>query len=266
MQIVALGHYSRTGKDTFANSLEQHLRRIAPWMSYAKIPLAWKLKQIAYDLYSWDGLREPEFYDTLEGAPYRDIKLSTVGMTPVEIWGSLGTAAIRDHVYDRTWLDYLSKSDHGVDVLAVPDIRFPNEFDAFLDAGAVLIQVVRPGYGPRKTRADRALMEEHRWHYVIGGTGELSELDYWALRLAEHLSIGSELPTQTPAERKWQLSQQVIQPWEPEPIRHVSPNGAHPESFAYAAEVSWIAAGLGPIPVQSTHPLIYQAMIDQFGE
>src|SRR5690606_32569637 len=82
MNFVALGHYSRTGKDTFANYLGQHLKRLCPSFSYAKVPLAWKLKQIAHDLYAWDGMREPEFYDTVEGQPFRDVPLPTIGKTP----------------------------------------------------------------------------------------------------------------------------------------------------------------------------------------
>ena len=85
MKIIGLGHYSRTGKDTFANALVQDITdRSRGNTRIKKIPFAWKLKQICHDLYAWDGLREPEFYDTSEGEKFRDIKL------PIKSYGYSG--------------------------------------------------------------------------------------------------------------------------------------------------------------------------------
>ena len=76
----------------------------------------------------------------------------------------------------RTWLDYLLKSNLSTDVLIVPDVRFPNEADAIKAAGGVTIKIVRPGYGPRKTVADRALLGYDGWDYVLGDGGTMESL------------------------------------------------------------------------------------------
>ena len=73
MKVIGLGHYSRTGKDSLANRIAAHCTEMG--VKAAKMPFAWKLKQIAHDLYAWDGLREPEFYDTPEGEKYRRFSL-----------------------------------------------------------------------------------------------------------------------------------------------------------------------------------------------
>lgn len=202
MKIIGLGHYSRTGKDTFADSLAKDIRiRSSGDTKVKKIPFAWKLKDICHQLYSWDGLREAEFYDTEEGAPYRDILLPTIGKTPVEVWIAMGTPAVRENVYQATWIDYLLKTALGLDVLIIPDVRFPNEVKAIRELGGTIIKVVRPGYGPRDTVADKALLGFTGWDYVIGSSGKIAELHEWASSFGAALEGNLLMPRQTAEQR-----------------------------------------------------------------
>ena len=211
-QFIGLGAYSRVGKDSLANYLVAELTRLDPKFRVKKIPFAWKLKQIAFDLYAWAGMREPEFYDTPEGAPFRDIVLPGIGKSPVKIWVDLGTPAIRDQVYINTWIDYVLKTDHDADLVIVPDVRFPNETAAMLGLDAALIKVVRPGYGPRKTVADRALVGWDGWNYVVGASGTMNELNWWATQFAQHYVTHCMWPTQHHFERICALAVEVIEP------------------------------------------------------
>ena len=189
MKIIGIGHYSRTGKDTLANYIVDYV-----WQSgqkAKKISLAWKLKQICHELYSWAGLREPEYYDTKEGEKFRDVKIEALGMTPVEIWVAMGTPAVRDNIYDRTWIDYVMKTDHEVDVLVVPDIRFHNEADEFGEGeDRILVKTVREGYGPKDTVADTALIGYEGWDLWAGGNMEdlhmqAQKIALWAVGVIE---------------------------------------------------------------------------------
>lgn len=207
MYIIGLGHYSRTGKDTFANYLTAGL--IKQGIKALKTPFAWKLKQITHELYAWDGLREPEFYDTKEGEPYRDIMLPTIKKTPVEIWVYFGTQAVRNNVYDLTWVDYLL-NNYNCDVLIIPDVRFPNETDAIKEKGGILIKVVRPGFGPRDTVADRALLGYNGWDFVIGAEGTISSLQRWSDLFVRQIVFG-ELVTQTEESRNKVLEVEKIE-------------------------------------------------------
>lgn len=214
MNIIGLGHYSRTGKDTLANAILASLHEYQPTYKAAKIPFAWKLKQICYDLYSWDGLQQPEFYDYKENEHLRDVKLPTIGKTPVEIWVAMGTPAVRENVYQNTWIDFVLNTDHGLDTLVIPDVRFPNEVEAVRAMGGTLIKVVRPGYGPRPTVADRALVGYDGWDYIVGGSGAMDELRSWGSRLT-HWITGGLRPVQTASERKAASRVEVITPYEP---------------------------------------------------
>jgi hypothetical protein len=191
MKIIGLGHYSRTGKDSLANYLLLALKRRK--LTAVKRPFAWKLKDIAHQLYHWDGVQAPEHYDTATGERDRDKKLPTLGMTPVELWVKLGTPAIRNIIYDMTWVDYVLKTDHGVEVVIIPDVRFPNEVAAIRERNGTLIKVVRPDYGP-KTEIDRALDDFDGWDAVVGKSGKLADLQAYARKLADWLKHGGDMP------------------------------------------------------------------------
>lgn len=190
MKIIGLGHYSRTGKDSFANFLIDALQERG--IVAKKIPFAWKLKDVTHQLYGWAGLREAEFYDTKHGEPFRDVVLPSLGMTPVQVWVAFGTPAVREKVYDRTWIDYVLNSNHDCEVLIIPDVRFPNEVAAIREQDGTLIKVVRPGFGPRQTVADQALVGFTGWDNVIGSSGRINELHFWASTYAHAITWGHD--------------------------------------------------------------------------
>lgn len=204
MKIIGLGHYSRTGKDSLANYLLNEL--VGQGLTAKKIPFAWKLKDICEQLYGWDGLKGAAYYDTKEGEQFRDVKLPTIGKTPVEIWVAMGTPAVRENVYQKTWIDYVLRTDHGVDVVIIPDVRFPNEVQAIRDLSGWLVKVVRPGYGPKDTVADKALLEFTGWDIVAGASGAMSELEDWAVKIARAIAFGQECPPQDNFLRKAALA------------------------------------------------------------
>jgi hypothetical protein len=190
MIIIGLGHYSRTGKDTFANYLLEELEEYG--VSAKKISFASKLKDVCHQLYGWAGLREEAYYNDPEFERYRDVVLPIIGMTPVDIWVKFGTPAVRDQVYQNTWIDYVLNTDFGVDVLIIPDVRFPNEVESLRAKGAHLIKVMRPGIKPRLTVADQALYGVEWFDNTIGQSGTLSELKVWAGQYAESIANGDQ--------------------------------------------------------------------------
>jgi hypothetical protein len=213
MKIIAIGHYRRVGKDTFANYVIDHVHRRNPSIRIGKRSWAWKLKQICYELYAWAGLREPEFYETEPGASLREVPLPGVNKSPRQIWIDFGTPAVREQVYADTWLDYLLKNEHPLDVMLIPDTRFFNEAEAVLDQGGELAKIVRPGFGPGPNRPDRELLGYKRWTNVFGETGDIQELERWAERYAIWL-CGGEKPSRSAKEMEQALAIEQIEPWE----------------------------------------------------
>jgi len=224
MKILGLGHYSRTGKDSLANFIIAYVAQAYRTAKVIKRPFAWKLKQICFELYGWAGMMQPEFYETQEGEPYRDVVLPAIGKTPVQIWVDMGTPAVRNCVYQDTWIDYLLKTDHDCDLLIIPDVRFANEVAAVKALGGTICKIVRPGYGPRPTVADRALVGFTGWDYVIGGVGTMDSLNEWATLLAGWQLGNKAAPVQTADERASANAVEVIEPWTP-PSAPAAPSG-----------------------------------------
>lgn len=186
MKLIGLGHYSRTGKSTLAEYIQSACKRrkIVAEIS----PFAWKLKDVAYQLYAWAGMQPPGFYETSTGAKAREVVLPALGMTPVDLWVKLGTKAIREQVYDDTWLAYNLKSKRSCDVLIVPDVRFLNEAEAIHGVGGKLIKVECVGVKPRDTVADQALANYTGWDAAVKAKkGDTDVLLKYARRIAKWL-------------------------------------------------------------------------------
>ena len=195
MKIIGLGHYSRTGKDTVANALVKELADTG--VRAKKISFAWKLKDMCHQLYGWAGVREPEYYETLEGEKDRAVRLPKLasekypqGPTVVELWIDFGTPAIRDKVFQGSWIQYVLQTDHECDVLLIPDVRFANEITAIREENGTLLKCVRPGFKPRNSVADMNLWLYKGWDGIIGTSGQMSELQYEAKRVAEDILAG----------------------------------------------------------------------------
>jgi hypothetical protein len=189
-RIIGLGHYSRTGKDTFANALIDALRERHPRIKVGKKSFATKLKDVTHQLYGWAGLMDEDYYNDPEHEHERTVVLPELDMTPVDVWVKFGTLAVREQVYDPTWVDYVLETDSGLDIMIIPDVRFLNEIEALRAKDAHLIKIVRPGYGPRMTVADLALIHYTGWDNVIGdhrGTDGMALLREWADRYARVL-------------------------------------------------------------------------------
>jgi hypothetical protein len=210
---IGLGHYKRTGKDSFANFLIQELHDLNPELRVVKKSLAWKMKQICHELYAWAGLREPEFYETEEGSRLREVVLPALGKSPRQVWIAFGTDAVRDEVYADTWLRHFFSQDYNCDVLIVPDVRFPNEVNEFEIRNGVLIKVVRPGYGPGPNKPDRELLGFRRWTNVIGEVGTMQSLQYWARKYAAWITDNGPMPMRAPYEIKAAMAVEKIEPW-----------------------------------------------------
>lgn len=190
--VIGVGHYSRTGKDTFANRLVVEF--VQRKVRAVKRPFAWKLKQIAHELYGWAGVREPEYYDTPEGELERSTILPALGTSVVDTWIYLGNA-IRNQVYAETWIQTVLRGNES-GVVVIPDVRFPNEVDSIRAMGGFLIKVIRPGFPPRDSVSDRTLLGYEDWDLVIGQSGDIRELYEAAETVARSVVETGQFPTQ----------------------------------------------------------------------
>lgn len=175
MRVVAFGHRRRTGKDQAAKFLLTILRIARPEMKTIKTSFAYKLKDVCHQLYSWAGLKSPEYYET--NAEEKEKVLKDIGKSPRQIWIEFGTLAVREIVYNRTWIDYTLKSNDA-DILIITDLRFPNEMNAIRNLNGVCIRIDRASAPVSDDVADSALgnIPIHLWDKVIPNNESLNVL------------------------------------------------------------------------------------------
>lgn len=173
--LIGIGHRSGHGKDTLADFIVKHLQIKYPQRRIFKYPFAWKIKQIAFDLYKQHGLREPAFYETPQGRALRDIKLPVLNLTPVEIWIKIGTPCFREQIYAGTWTDYVFElsRERGV-IIVAPDVRFPEEHTKCDH----LVHCINPRVPNREgLSVDEVLEDFNGWSYTILNNGTLEDLE-----------------------------------------------------------------------------------------
>jgi len=107
-------------------------------------------------------------------------------MTYRQLLLKLGTEAVRNHVYENTWVELAmerirqqvfldSKAyPHGC-VFLIPDVRFLNEAKCIKDQGGIVVRVDRPGHEASDI-AEKPMLEYDGWDHVIRNHGLLSDL------------------------------------------------------------------------------------------
>lgn len=185
---IGLGHKKRVGKDTFGMYLSNafHMAgRTADRRGFAD-----KLKGVAYQLYGWAGLMPGKYYE--ENPEERNTIIKPLGKTVRQIWIDLGTPAIREQVYDRTWIDYLLNQPRTHDIVIIPDLRFPNEAEAIHAKGGLCIKVEMPSLPDTDDVADCALDGHNIWDYTVVNNGTKDLLREKADKLAREIMLRYE--------------------------------------------------------------------------
>lgn len=133
--IIGLMGKSGSGKDATASWLCTHY-------GFARLAFADPLKLGAKHIFS---LNDSQLW----GAE-KDVVDPFWGMTPAQILQRMGTECMRDGFSTDLWVKALLRQIVPGDHTVITDVRFPNEAQAVLDWGGVLVRVVRPGYASKR--------------------------------------------------------------------------------------------------------------------
>lgn len=170
MKVIGFGHRRRVGKDTAAKFMINYLK-----MEYKcnvkKVSLAYKLKMDVYSLYSWAGVKEPEYYENPNNS--KEEFLPDLGMTVRELW--IRYSQNIKEVYKYTWIDFVIKG-FNTDIIICPDVRFIEEVERFKQFDCTLIKVTRDSVEQHGDVADSALTEWDGWDYIVDNSGSMDLL------------------------------------------------------------------------------------------
>lgn len=87
----------------------------------------------------------------------------------------LGTEAGRDILGENIWVD-TALGRETTDKLVVTDVRFPNEVEGVRKRGGIVVQIQRPGVGPRNDHASETSLLNYEFDAVIVNNGTIDEL------------------------------------------------------------------------------------------
>lgn len=172
--IVGITGYARVGKDALASAFVDQLNWTRHGFADALRDVLYALNPIVVvedgtcsmqrlvDTHGWEVAK-----DTMAGSPYGTRSLLQ----------RLGTEGGRKILGDNIWIDTLMrKVDNPDHSFVVPDVRFPNEADAIVAAGGIIVKVHRPGCGPANTHASETSMDSY-WNMAhVHNVGTIDDL------------------------------------------------------------------------------------------
>ena len=166
--IIALGHRSGHGKDTFAELLQSKLGKDKVYIrSWADA-----VKETSQKLYGHLGLQDRNFYNTREGREVRNFKLAIIDLTPVEIWIKVGEGMRA--IYWDTWKDQLHNYYEALPpdtILVVPDTRHINE----VESADLSVKIVNTRIPDRTGMSIDDILQHHQFNCTISNNGTLEE-------------------------------------------------------------------------------------------
>jgi hypothetical protein len=173
VDIIGLIGYAQSGKDTVAEMLDGY-QRLAFADAMRELALAanpkfsfgsglWTLQQLV-DQFGWDYAK---------------------GQVPGvrEFLQNLGVG-VREVIGENSWVRIVTDQIEPGGRYVITDVRFPNEAEAILKAGGVLIRVIRPGTGPVNGHSSESLLDGYPVAVTITNDGTLDDLRAQVAKLA----------------------------------------------------------------------------------
>ena len=173
--IVGFSGYARSGKNTAAEALVQY--------GWTQAAYADKLREFLYALdplipghYGAGNLRLRKMVDAF-GWEYAKTTFPEVRA----LLQRAGTEAGRKIFGPNVWVDALFREHEDTSALVIPDVRFPNEAQAIVDRGGLVIRVRRPGQGPTRDRWGRVhpsetALDDWPFDHVLVNDGSVHDL------------------------------------------------------------------------------------------
>lgn len=185
--IIAIGHESDQGKDTFCMLLINYIRKQnMRGLKIIREGFADRLYDLCYNLYKWAGFQTRQYY--IEHPEKKGEILPLIGKSPRQLLIGIGNI-VRE--FDKgAWLNAVIKeTNHHLKI--IPDLRKITEFEYLESNNGYRIKL----YDPRKPRStlesdvDLAKIPNDRWSEVILNDGTIDDLNKKVITFADRVVI-----------------------------------------------------------------------------
>lgn len=167
--IIGISGKIGSGKDTCASYLVQNY-------SFQQRSFAYNLKHVV-SIITGTPL-EDQF--TIDG---KNKHLSQFNRTIGELQQYIGTELFRNQLHTDTWVMSLMNTINPKDLVVISDVRFPNEADAIIERGGIVIRLegdpakIRENSNRDLTHISETALDNYpRFHTVIHNIGTVDEL------------------------------------------------------------------------------------------
>lgn len=185
--ILAIGHESGVGKDTFAMCLIDYLRsRNMKGLKILREGFADRLYDTAHSFYSWAGFKTRQHY--LLHPREKMIELPLIGRSPRQLLIDLSNKL---NEFDPNMFLHAVTKNKDFHLKVIPDLRRPWEFDAVERVGGYNLRIKKPGI-ESTIEMDIDLGQEpylSRWRKTIINDGDIKCLSIKVVEFAEEVVI-----------------------------------------------------------------------------
>lgn len=187
-RIIGLNGVARAGKDTVAGILHD-------LYGYEVASFSDMLNQALIALNPWTGPWLQDFGREEKYERYADM-IEKIGYESAKnnpeirrLLQAMGTEVGRNLLGEDLWVDALFKSIRDKPLVAITNVRFPNEYYATKQRQGVVWRIIRPGFTPALGHvSDTALDHVKDWDEIIDNNGGLEDL---ANKVIESLRVYS---------------------------------------------------------------------------
>lgn len=178
-KVIAFCGLAQSGKTTNKDAIQEILKAKYPKLIFQHISFAAKLKEIAFDLFEWDG--DKELYYPMQG----DDLGSPMADKGRQLLINIGQ--FMRQIRSTVWADYVSrKLEEEIatgealnKIYVVDDLRFPNEIEGLKEAAPehlILIKIKRKSELKLDDISETALNNFDDYNYTIENNGTKKDL------------------------------------------------------------------------------------------
>ena len=162
--IIGISGKMQSGKDTAANIIRS-------WDE------SWQVRRFADKLKDITCMLIGCSREDLEDIKFKDEPLdkSWGKMTPRLLMQLLGTECGREVIHENIWVNALFADYKDQSKWIIPDVRFPNEADAVISRGGLLLRLERDT-GRKETHKSETALDDYPFEHVINGNGSIERL------------------------------------------------------------------------------------------
>ncbi len=148
---------------------------------YTTTKFAQALKDMIASLLYNVGLDPDDVERCIEG-DMKEVVLPEIGCSPRRLMQTLGREWGQEYIHPNLWVNITTKYIKGVlrsgGKVVVDDLRYPQEYDALKDLGAVFVKVVRPEATRQVSHYSEGILDQKKFDFGIinkDGLGELKQ-------------------------------------------------------------------------------------------